>query len=368
MRPGVCGVLLALAAGSGSATEPPRGLAVVVEQSLTRTLGSALRSAQTMAPLDLGLRLDAASVQMGLQWRPVTFVISPSYTPGTPSATFDAQCGLRVEPGSGGSGLVVPMLTASYRHWGLVDRTDVGPSGPFIGGAFRLDSLLVGAAVEYQYYVARPLSVSLGLAIPFMEWRGIDKQSRLDFSVDAGNLSATLRVTLALNRLIVPGETRSGARPVPAPRTPEPAPAVAPAVEAPPGVRLNLAVATIEPQGVSASNASVVADWLRGELVQSRRFNVVERQNVEKVLAEQALQQSGCTSQECAVKLGRLLNAQRIVVGGFAKFLESYVLNVRVVDVETGTIVYSDTAKGKSEDDIQAEIRALAARIVANVR
>jgi hypothetical protein len=146
-------------------------------------------------------------------------------------------------------------------------------------------------------------------------------------------------------------------RPVPA-ATGSPRPARAPGEK-----RETIAVSDISAQGVSQSDATIVADWLRGALVDAGAYTVVERNAMQKVLEEQAFQQTGCTSQECAVKVGRLLNVQKIVVGSFGKFLDSYVLNVRVVDVESGTIVYSDTAKGKTTDEVEGNISSLASRL-----
>jgi len=127
-----------------------------------------------------------------------------------------------------------------------------------------------------------------------------------------------------------------------------------------------IAVTEISAEGVSQSDATIVADWLRGALVSAGAYTVVERSAMQKVLTEQAFQQTGCTSQECAVKLGKVLNVQKIVVGSFGKFLDSYVLNVRMVDVESGKIVYSDTAKGKTTDEVEQNISSLAGRLSGN--
>jgi len=128
-------------------------------------------------------------------------------------------------------------------------------------------------------------------------------------------------------------------------------------------VKMTIAVTDLSAEGVSQSNAAIVADWLRGALVTNGAYTVVERSAMQRVLAEQAFQQTGCTSQECAVRLGKVLNVQRIVVGSFGQFLDSYVLNVRVVDVESGGIIYSDSAKGKTTDEVEANIHALADRL-----
>ena len=127
--------------------------------------------------------------------------------------------------------------------------------------------------------------------------------------------------------------------------------------------RINVAVSDLSAENVSQGNAAIVADWLRGALVAEGAYTVVERSAMQKVLTEQAFQNTGCTSSECAVKLGKVLNVQKMVVGSFGKFLDSYVLNVRVVDVESGEVVYSDSAKGKTTDEVEANIKALAQRL-----
>jgi len=131
---------------------------------------------------------------------------------------------------------------------------------------------------------------------------------------------------------------------------------------------LNMAVSDLTPQGVSTSDAAVIADMLRGELVKSGRFNVIEKQNMDKVLSEQAFQQSGCTSEECAVKLGKLLNVQRMVVGSFGKLMDKYFVNLRVVNVESGAILFADSCKGKSVDEIETGIQDLGRKIANKAR
>jgi hypothetical protein len=84
---------------------------------------------------------------------------------------------------------------------------------------------------------------------------------------------------------------------------------------------------------------------------------------MEKVLAEQAFQQTGCTSQECAVKLGRLLNVQLMIVGEFGKLMGDSFATVRVVNVESGEIVYADKAKGNTSDQLEAALRSVARRV-----
>ena len=129
-----------------------------------------------------------------------------------------------------------------------------------------------------------------------------------------------------------------------------------------------LAVGTFEPQGVSASDAGVIGDLFRNEMVRGRAFSVVEKANMDKVLQEQAFQQTGCTTSECAVKLGKILNVKYLIVGSFGKVLTQYVIGVRVVDVETAGIVYSDTAQFEDAKLVTANVQGLASRLTEAVQ
>jgi hypothetical protein len=128
---------------------------------------------------------------------------------------------------------------------------------------------------------------------------------------------------------------------------------------------LNIAVADLSADGLSQSDASVIANILRGELINTGAYNVVEKKDQDKLLAEQAFQQTGCTSQDCAVKLGQMLNVQRMIVGSCGKLLGKYIVNLRVIDVETGKATCADEASGVSVDQIRQGLKDLSARMVS---
>ena len=136
------------------------------------------------------------------------------------------------------------------------------------------------------------------------------------------------------------------------------APAPAPSREA-----VNIAVTDFQADGVSAADAAVTTNLLRSEMVKTGAFNLIEKQRMDAIMAEQAFQQTGCTSEDCAVRLGKLLNVRRIIVGNFGRLLGEYFISVRVVDVENGKITYADDIKGDSASAIQSGIKELAARL-----
>ncbi|MEK7474331.1 MAG: CsgG/HfaB family protein [Candidatus Coatesbacteria bacterium] len=147
----------------------------------------------------------------------------------------------------------------------------------------------------------------------------------------------------------------------PAPGRSEPAVSVAPVqIATPSATALAVAVTDFESQGVAGSVASIVTEWLRDEVLKGGAYRMLERRRMDAVLAEQSLQQTGCTDQDCAVKLGKLLNVRRMIVGSLGKFETSYVIVMRMVDVENGQVVWSGTAKGTSGDEVESAVRRLA--------
>ncbi len=128
-----------------------------------------------------------------------------------------------------------------------------------------------------------------------------------------------------------------------------------------------LAVAGFEAQGVSASDAAVISDMLRTAIAQEGAFTIVEKSNMEMILREQTFQQTGCTSSECAVKLGKILNVRYLTVGSCGKVMDLFVVSMRVVDVETARVVYTDSVQGSNIGQLREGIEQLARRLSAAV-
>ena len=127
--------------------------------------------------------------------------------------------------------------------------------------------------------------------------------------------------------------------------------------------RLNIAVADFEARGVSAGDSAAVGDMLRRALVHSKSFTVVEKKNMDKLVAEQLFQDTGCTTDECAVEMGKLLNVQAMVMGSFGRLAGRYVVDVRAVDVQTGKVVYADSVTSRNVDGIRRGLEAVAERM-----
>ncbi|MBU2574722.1 MAG: CsgG/HfaB family protein [Elusimicrobia bacterium] len=127
---------------------------------------------------------------------------------------------------------------------------------------------------------------------------------------------------------------------------------------------MNIAVAEFTGKNVSQADASIVADFLRTELVNTGSFNVMDRNNMDSVLAEQKFQSSGCTEQQCAVEMGKLLNVKQMFVGALSKLLDTYYITANVVDVETGKITASYDSNASSSLELRNACRTIVEKLI----
>ena len=72
-------------------------------------------------------------------------------------------------------------------------------------------------------------------------------------------------------------------------------------------------------------------------LVNSKKYRIVDRDHVKAVLGEQSFQISGVTDNKDTVKLGKLLNVDKLVITSiYMKSADQFAINLRVVDITTG--------------------------------
>ena len=122
---------------------------------------------------------------------------------------------------------------------------------------------------------------------------------------------------------------------------------------------------------------SGVADMLATALVKSGKFLVIERQELDRIIAEQKLGESGLVTEQTAPKLGKLLGAELFVIGSvtecgtkesniggnvpmFGGALKTKkartVVDVRLVNTTTGEIIAAESKEG-SESTTGVNVR-----------
>ena len=103
--------------------------------------------------------------------------------------------------------------------------------------------------------------------------------------------------------------------------------------------KINIAIMDLQGQSVSQPDAISLTNRIRAELYRSGHFTIVEREKVDEVLAELGLQQSGCTTSECIIELGQLLNVQRMIAGSVDRLGSLYTIHLRMIEVASGEVI-----------------------------
>ena len=112
-----------------------------------------------------------------------------------------------------------------------------------------------------------------------------------------------------------------------------------------------VAILDFEGRGINQMEAATLTDRLMSEMVATNAVIMVERNQMNEILQEQGLQQSGCTSSECAAEVGALLGVQNMVSGSFGKLGNTYTVDAKMFSVETGATIRSSSKTHKGDVD-----------------
>jgi Curli production assembly/transport component CsgG. len=126
--------------------------------------------------------------------------------------------------------------------------------------------------------------------------------------------------------------------------------------------KANVAVLDFSAKNVSKDDADIIAKFFRSELIKTAKFNVLDRNHIRKIADEQRFQSSGMTDVKNVVKIGKLLNAQYVFVGSYSKLDTLFMLNIEMVNIQTGKIEKSES---KSVENPKPQDKLLLARYIA---
>jgi len=133
------------------------------------------------------------------------------------------------------------------------------------------------------------------------------------------------------------------------------------------GKRLKVAVLPFEKVGVSSDNAKSITEIFTTKLVNSGYFDVVERNRLESLITEKKLQLSGLVAIDKAVRAGKILAVDKIIIGTVNKLVEEIFLNVSVIEVNNTKIEYADKYIYSSDLEFVSETEFLAGRVIGKM-
>ncbi len=93
----------------------------------------------------------------------------------------------------------------------------------------------------------------------------------------------------------------------------------------------------------------IVSEMLTTSFVNSESFKIIEREQLQKVVQEFQLSQSGIIDTSYAKQIGKITGADAIVTGSVTKIGNDLRLDARIIDVESGLILTAEKSEGKVE-------------------
>jgi len=108
----------------------------------------------------------------------------------------------------------------------------------------------------------------------------------------------------------------------------------------------------------------IISEMLTTSFVNSESFKIIEREQLQKVVQEFQLSQSGIIDTSYAKQIGKIAGADAIVTGSVTKIGNDLRLDARIIDVESGIILTAEKSVGKV--DLKS-IGMMTDQIVANL-
>lgn len=110
-------------------------------------------------------------------------------------------------------------------------------------------------------------------------------------------------------------------------------------------------VAPFDTKGVAQDEAEVITELFTAEYANTGSASVVDRNSFDKIKTQLSFQSSDWSNADKVAQLGKALNANHVVVGQLLQFKGQIITTIKIIDVNTTTILASYTEKVK---DIEA--------------
>ncbi len=110
------------------------------------------------------------------------------------------------------------------------------------------------------------------------------------------------------------------------------------------GKRLAVVGLNAASQNVDEETRGGILTFVENAFVNAGTVKVVDRRNVEQIIAEHDFQLSDLSDEKTAIQVGKLSGADLIAIGGINQVGGRYYLNVKLISVENGEIIGSSIA------------------------
>jgi len=106
-----------------------------------------------------------------------------------------------------------------------------------------------------------------------------------------------------------------------------------------------------------------LSDSLTNKLARYEKLNIVERSRLSDAMKELSLSQTALVSSDTAVKLGKFIGSQYIILGSVIKIGELFEVSMRLVDVQSSKVVLGRFVRCSNDEAILSSIDYLSLEI-----
>jgi len=111
-------------------------------------------------------------------------------------------------------------------------------------------------------------------------------------------------------------------------------------------------VAPFDTKGVAQDEADVITELFTAEYANTGSASVVDRNSFDKIKTQLSFQSSDWSNADKVAQLGKALNANHVVVGQLLQFRGQIITTIKIIDVNTTTILASYTEKVKDIENL----------------
>ncbi|HNZ25821.1 MAG TPA: CsgG/HfaB family protein [Spirochaetota bacterium] len=123
--------------------------------------------------------------------------------------------------------------------------------------------------------------------------------------------------------------------------------------------KIKVAILNFVPKGVDATLTEAIVENLTTALIDTKKYEVIERNQIDKLMAELKLQNSDDFNENLREELGNLYGVKLVILGSVTKIGNNITINIRGVEVSTGSAQFAKNITTKNEDDIPELINVL---------
>lgn len=100
---------------------------------------------------------------------------------------------------------------------------------------------------------------------------------------------------------------------------------------------------TLNKEAQDISLGELISETFTSSLVNSRNFKIIEREQLDKLVKEMEMGQTGFIETTDAVEIGKMLHADAIITGSVALLGGQIQLNARIIEIESAYVISADT-------------------------